>query len=144
MPNFPARISKSAAICVPYFLFRDAADGGIFRQHADILNIVQLAKDAQLGELGDARQEHEAQVGVAGFERTIEIPHDVAQDGQVFFLMHHVEQGGVVFVDEHHLTWRPVCSQARWIRSLRRVVVSGMSDSIAERVPIQCLQLPQM
>ena len=50
----------------PYFFLADAAYGGVFRQHADILNIVKLAKDAQLGEFGDAGEEDEPQVGVAG------------------------------------------------------------------------------
>ena len=85
-----------------HFLFRDAADGGVFRQHADVFNVVQLAEDAQLRELGNARQEHEAQVRVAGFKGTIEITHNIAEDGQVLFFMHHVEQGRIVFVDEHH------------------------------------------
>ena len=85
-----------------HFLFRDAADGGVFRQHADVFNVVQFTEDAQLRELGDSRQEHEAQIRIAGFERAIKVAHDVAEDRQVLFFMRHVEQGGVVFVNEHH------------------------------------------
>ena len=55
-----------------------------------------------MGELGDAGQEYKSQVGVAGFQWTVEIAHDVTQSGQVFVLVHHVQQGGIVFVDEHH------------------------------------------
>ena len=53
-------------------------------------------------ELGDARQEDETQVRVAGFERAIKISHDVAEDRQVLFFVHHIEQGRIVFIDEHH------------------------------------------
>lgn len=96
------KCSKSSSIWVAISSSSDAADGGVFRQHADVFNVVQLAEDAQLRELGNARQEHEAQVRVAGFKGTIEITHNIAEDGQVLFFMHHVEQGRIVFVDEHH------------------------------------------
>ena len=113
----------------------------IFRQHADIFNIVQFTEDAQLRELGDARQEYEAKVGVAGFERTIEITHDVAEDGQVFFFMHHVEQGRVVFVDEHHhLAARLFAGPADKV--CKTCVRIGDVRFDAE-IPFQCLQLPQ-
>ena len=48
-----------------HLFLSDATDGGIFGQHTDVLDVVQLAEDAQLRELGDTRQEHEAQIGVA-------------------------------------------------------------------------------
>ena len=85
-----------------HFLFCDAADGSVFRQHTDILNVIQFTENAQLRELGDSGKEHETQVRIASFERTIKVAHDVTQDGQVLFFMHHVKQGRIVFVDEHH------------------------------------------
>ena len=78
------------------------ADSGIVRVHADILDVVQLAEDTQLRELGDACQEDESQPGVAGLERAVEIAHDLAQHRQVALLVHYVQQRGVVFVNEHH------------------------------------------
>ena len=58
--------------------------------HADVGNVVQLAEDAQLGELGDAGEEDEAQVGVASLQGAVEVPHHVAEYGKVGFFMHHV------------------------------------------------------
>ena len=85
-----------------HFLFRDATDGGVFRQHADVLDIIQFAEDAELRELSNTGEEDETQVRVTGFERTIKVAHDVAENREVLFFMHHVEQGRIVFVDEHH------------------------------------------
>ena len=45
-----------------HFLFRDATDGGVFRQHADVLDIIQFAEDAQLAELADAGDEEKAKI----------------------------------------------------------------------------------
>ena len=61
---------------------------------------VQLAEDAQLGELGDAGQEDKLEMGVEHLERTVEILHRAAQQAEVFLLVHHVEQGRVVLVDD--------------------------------------------
>ena len=77
-----------------HLLFRDATNRGVFRQHADVFNIVQFTEDAQLRELGDARQEDEAQVRVAGFERTIKLRMMLRRTGEILVFVHHVEQGG--------------------------------------------------
>ena len=74
-----------------HLLLRDATDGSIGFKHTDVVDVVQLAKDTQLRELGDARQEDEAQVGIAGFQRRLEVTHRVAQSLQLPILMHHVE-----------------------------------------------------
>ena len=60
----------------------------------------QLAENAQLGEFGDARQEHETQVRVAALQRAVEIAHDVAQHRKVCLFMHHVQQRGIIFIDK--------------------------------------------
>ena len=70
----------------------NATDGCIRLIHTDILDIVQLAEDTELRELGNTRQEDEAQVGIASLQRRIEIAHRVAQSLQLPFLMYHVEQ----------------------------------------------------
>ena len=84
---------------VKHFILADTAEGGVVGMHADVGNVVQLAEDAQLGELGDAGEEDEAQVGVAGLQGAVEVPHHVAEYGKVCFFMHHVQERGIVFID---------------------------------------------
>ena len=64
--------------------------------HADVLDVVQLAEDTQLGEFRNARQEHITQVWVAGLQRTIEVSHHVAEGRQVLFLVNHIQERSVV------------------------------------------------
>ena len=49
------------------FLLCDAANASIFRQHAEIVDVVQFAEDADLREFCDTRQKDKAQVGVGIF-----------------------------------------------------------------------------
>ena len=72
------------------FLFADAADGCKRWQHGDVLQIVQLAEDAKLRELGDAREENKMQMGVAVLQRRVEVAHDLAQLLQLFFSMYYI------------------------------------------------------
>ena len=89
----------------------DAADGRILVEHADIVEFVELAEDAELRKLGDTRDETELQVWVEHFQRTVEVLHDAAKQLQVLFFMHHVQQRGVVFInDDHHLFARLLVS----------------------------------
>ena len=61
------------------FLFKagsyyfNAANGSVRLVHTDIRDIVQLAEDAELGKLGDAGQEHKAQIRVACLQRTVKL-----------------------------------------------------------------------
>ena len=80
---------------------RDAADAGVFGQHADVAQVVELAEDGELAELADSRDEHEAQELVARLERGVELAYDVAERIELFRFVDHVEQGGVVLVDKH-------------------------------------------
>ena len=84
-----------------HLLHADAADGGEIRFQGDVLQVVQLAEYAELGELRDAGEEDEVEVRVGVLQRRIEVAHHVAELGQVLILVHHVEQRRVVFVDEH-------------------------------------------
>ena len=87
-----------------HLLLRNTTDGSIRIIHTDILDIVQLTKDTELRELGDARQEDEAQVGIAGLQWRVEVAHRVAQALQFPLLVHHVEQRCVILIDQdHHL-----------------------------------------
>ena len=85
-----------------HFLLGDAADARILIIHRDIGDIVQLAEDAELRELGDAREEDEAELGLAILQWAIEVAHRVAKRIQLFLLVRHIQHRRVVFVDKHH------------------------------------------
>ena len=42
------------------YILGDTADGGVWFLHADVGDVVQLAEDAQLRELGDAGEKDKA------------------------------------------------------------------------------------
>ena len=84
------------------FLLGDAADTGIRLIHAHVGDIVQLAEDAQLRELRDARQEDETEHRLISFQRTIEVAHRVAELIEFLLLMRHIQQRCVIFINEHH------------------------------------------
>ena len=83
-----------------HFFFTDTADGRIRSIHTDVLNIIQFTKDAQLGKLGDAGEEHKTQIRIASFQRTIEIAHHIPKHRQILFFMDNIEKRGVVFINE--------------------------------------------
>ena len=85
-----------------HFLLGDAADARILIIHRDIGDIVQLAEDAELRELGDAREEDEAEIRLTSLEWTKEIAHDVAELLQAVIIVGNVKKRRVIFVDEHH------------------------------------------
>ena len=68
--------------------------------HGDILQVVQLAEDAELRKLGDACEKNETEVGVAVLQGRIEVAHHIAQDGQGLFLVYHIEQRCIIFINE--------------------------------------------
>ena len=84
------------------FLLGDTADAGIRHLHTHILDVVQLAEDAELRELRDACQEHKSEQWLAIFQRTVEIAHRIAQNIEFFLLMRHIEQWCIILIDEHH------------------------------------------
>ena len=59
--------------------FGNATHSGIRFVHANVGNIVEFAEYAELGELRNAGDEHKAQHLLTVFQRTVEIPHYVAQ-----------------------------------------------------------------
>ena len=91
------------------FLFGDTADTGIRLIHAHVGDIVQLAEDAQLRKLRNARQENEAKQWLAIFQRTVEIAHRIAQDIEFFLLVSHIQQRCIIFIDEHHRLLTSLC-----------------------------------
>ena len=82
------------------FIFRYTANGTISILHTYVLKIVQFTKDAQLGKLGDAGEEHKTQIRIASFQRTIEIAHHIPKHRQILFFMDNIEKRGVVFINE--------------------------------------------
>ena len=81
-----------------------ATDSRVLVVHGDIEQVVELAEDAKLSELRDARYEDKLEVWVKRLDGRIEVLHDAAQRGEVLVLVHHVEQRRVIFIDyEHHL-----------------------------------------
>ena len=90
-----------------HLLFGDAAYAGIVWSHGYVLQIVEFAEDAELRELGDAREEDKMQIWVAVFQRRIEIAHHIAQHGQCLVFMHHIKQRSIIFINENdHLLAR--------------------------------------
>ena len=80
------------------------------------LILFQLAENAELGKLGDAGQEHKAQIRVARLQRTVEIMHHITQDRR-FSSSCTTSSNGASYSSIRTTTCRPVCSQARFIRS---------------------------
>ena len=130
-----------------HLLLRDATEGGVLREHADILDIVQLAEDAQLRELRDTCQEYETQIRIAGFQRTIEVTHHVAKPRQLLLLMHHVQQGSVVLVDQdnHLLTGLGVGTFDETFQTLVRInsaLITSVYLLVTIQFPLQLTQKP--
>ena len=130
-----------------HFLLRDATERGVLREHADILDIVQLAEDAQLRELRDTCQEYETQIRIAGFQRTIEVTHHVAKLRQLFLLMHHVQQGSVVLIDQdnHLLTGLGVGTFNETFQTLVRInsaLITSVYLLVTIQFPLQLTQKP--
>ncbi len=80
----------------------DATNGRILVIHGDVEQVVQFAENAQLRELGDAREEHEFEIRVEHLDRVVKVLHCTAQGGQVRLLVHHIKQRSVILVDDKH------------------------------------------
>ena len=85
------------------FLFGETADVGVGVVERDVLQVVQVAEDADVRELGHAGEEGEADVLVAGLEVGIETLEDIAELGQQRFVVNGLQQWLVVLVhqDDH-------------------------------------------
>ena len=84
-------------------LFRgDAAECRVLWHHGDIAEVVQGGEDAQLAELGDARDEDELLVGIAHLHHLVELLQDAAHFLQLFRLVQVIQQGRIVFVQDDH------------------------------------------
>ena len=85
------------------FFFCDAAECLVFISHTDVQRLVKSAEHADLRKLGNARQEHKAQIGICALENGIERLKYLSvlfHKFSIFF--QHIQQWFVVFVNEHH------------------------------------------
>lgn len=78
----------------------DAADAGVVGLQGDVAQVVELAADGELAELGDTREEYEAQVLVARLERGVELTHHLAKVIEKNLVIDDVERGYIVLVDQ--------------------------------------------
>ena len=97
-----------------HFLLGDTADAGVRLVHAHILDIVQLAENAELRELRDASKKHETEQWLTIFQGTVEIAHRIAQNIELFLLMRHIQQRSIIFIDEHHSLLASLCSNCSY------------------------------
>ena len=84
------------------FRLGNSTNGGILRHHRDILQIVQLAENAELCKLVDSGKEHEPQIRVETLYRAIEIPHYLPENRQLTLVVHHVQKWSVIFVNDDY------------------------------------------
>ena len=108
-----------------HFLLGDAADARILIIHRDIGDIVQLAEDAELRELGDAREENEMQMGVAVLQRRVEVAHDLAHFFQTNVIMRYIQKRSIVFINKHYhfLARLGLSFQYKVLQSIVRVLL---------------------
>ena len=78
----------------------DAAKRRVLRHHGYIAKIVQGGEDAQLAELGDARDEDELLVLVAHLHHLVELLHDASHLLQLAGLVKVIQQGRIVLVED--------------------------------------------
>ena len=84
-----------------HLLLCDAAQPCKLRKHGNVRYIVQFAENAELRELRDAGEEYKFEVGVAIFQRRVEVAHDLPEHRHFFLFVHHVEQRCIVLVNQH-------------------------------------------
>lgn len=112
-----------------HFFLSDATNGGIGLQHTDIQDIVQLAEDAELGEFGNAGQEHKAKIRVARLQRAVKLRITLRRTGRSVSSC-ITSSKGASYSSIRTTTCRPVCSLARMmsevIRSFSFTASSGL------------------
>ena len=89
------------------FIFRNAANGRIFPIHGDILQVVQIAENADMTETAHSCKEREADVRVLRLQHTKESLEGIAISIVQFLAVDGTQQGLVVFIyQNHHLLAR--------------------------------------
>ena len=84
------------------FTLGNTTTATVFILQREKLEIVQLAKDAELTKLGDACDEYKANVSLLLLQGAEEISHDVADGLLQLFVTDRIMYRGIIFVDENN------------------------------------------
>ena len=84
------------------FTLGNTTTATVFILQRENLEIVQLAKDAELTKLGDACDEYKANVSLLLLQGAEEISHDVADGLLQLFVTDRIMYRGIIFVDENN------------------------------------------
>ena len=84
------------------FTLGNTTTATVFILQRENLEIVQLAKDAELTKLGDACDEYKANVSLLLLQGAEEISHDVADGLLQLFVTARIMYRGIIFVDENN------------------------------------------
>ena len=102
-------------------LLRNTANRRVFSLHRNILQIVQLAEYAELGELVDPGDEYKPQIRVKTLYRAVEIPHYLPQGRKPDLVVHHIQQRCVIFINDQHC-WFPGLGERLFYQKLQPCV----------------------
>ena len=83
------------------FTLGNTTTATVFILQRENLEIVQLAKDAELTKLGDACDEYKADVSLLLLQGAEEISHDIADGLLQLFVTDRIMHRCVIFVDEN-------------------------------------------
>ena len=124
---------------VHHLPFRNTAYRSIFGVHGDVFEVVDLREDAELRELGDARDKDEAEVLIQLLQRRIKRLQQGAHRLEPFAVVEHGEQRRIVLVDEDDdLQFRLPGDVLHQFAEPYREVVGGFLATIR---PLKILQL---
>ncbi len=85
-----------------HLILGDAANCGKLIIKTVVLDIVKLAEDAQLAELGDACEEYKAEIGFLSLQWAKEVAHDIADLLLQLRFVVAVQHGSIVFIYQHN------------------------------------------
>jgi len=84
------------------FTLGNTTTATVFILQRENLEIVQLAEDAELTELRDARDEYKANVSLLLLQGAEEIPHDVADGLLQVFVTYRIMHWSIILIDENN------------------------------------------
>ena len=84
------------------FTLGNTTTATVFILQRENLEIVQLAKDAELTKLGDACDEYKADVSLLLLQRAEEISHDIADGLLYVFVTDRIMHRSIIFVYENN------------------------------------------
>lgn len=84
------------------FTLGNTTTATVFILQRENLEIIQLAKDAELTKLGDACDEYKANISLLLLQWTEEISHDIADGFLQVFVTYRIMHWSIIFVDENY------------------------------------------